>query len=185
MQSFAQGARAARSAQTAHHRDARRPSSTTSKARPTIGPTIQPMTRSQLRRSDRPPRLSQAKQIAQTRAPPSVSTQQSPHTGSRQRAHGPAAVAPQRAHRAGPPPPSCSARPVIAANVAPRRDESAYAGARHGNGSRERVRSHDQPQQGVPVSPLPQLVPARADLRAALHGPLQPHGGQDLAGRRS
>jgi len=44
--------------------------------------------------------------MAQTRALPSVSTQQSPHTGSRQRAQGPTASAPQRMQRAGEPPPS-------------------------------------------------------------------------------
>ena len=69
-----------------------------------MGTTNQPTTRTHARVSERPPRSSQDRQIAQTRAPPSVSTQQSPQTGSWQRAHGPTAFAPQRVQRAiGPP----------------------------------------------------------------------------------
>ena len=77
-----------------------------------IGSAIQPITIAQPRRSDRPPRSSHAKQIAQTFMPPSVSTQQSPQTGAWQRVHGPAASAPQRTQRAtGSPPPSEKFKP--------------------------------------------------------------------------
>jgi hypothetical protein len=45
------------------------------------------------------------RQSAKVVAPPSVSSQQSPHTSARQRAHGPAALAPHSRHRAvGPSP---------------------------------------------------------------------------------
>src|SRR5687768_17628806 len=42
--------------------------------------------------SDAPPRFTHDRQIANVVAPPSVSSQQSPHTGALQRAHGPTAV---------------------------------------------------------------------------------------------
>jgi hypothetical protein len=41
--------------------------------------------------SELPPRFTQVRQIANVVAPPAVSSQQSPHTLRRQRAHGPAA----------------------------------------------------------------------------------------------
>lgn len=62
-------------------------------------------------RSDLPLLSSHARQNAYTLSPPSVSTQQSPHTGSPQLAHGPAASAPHRTHRATPPPPPVVWRP--------------------------------------------------------------------------
>ncbi len=71
-----------------------------------IGSAISRSTAAQPGRSERPALSSQARHMANTRTPPSVKTQQSPQTGSRQRAHGPAATAPQRTHLAGEPPPS-------------------------------------------------------------------------------
>lgn len=50
--------------------------------------------------SDLPPRFTHARHTANVVAPPSVSSQQSPHVGRRHRAHGPTAVAPQCEHRA-------------------------------------------------------------------------------------
>src|SRR5687768_13943625 len=55
--------------------------------------------------SDEPPRLTHVRQIANVVAPPSVSSQQSPHTGARQRAHGPTAVFSQSLQRATGPSP--------------------------------------------------------------------------------
>lgn len=78
---------------------------------PTVGTRIHASTAAHPRDSDRPPFFSHLKQIAQTVAPPSVSTQQSPQTGCRQRAHGPAAFAPQMRQSAGEPPPSTGMSP--------------------------------------------------------------------------
>jgi hypothetical protein len=80
------------------------PSAITKISKITIGIAIQSKIARHAPDSDRPPRSSHAKQIAHTDVPPSVSTQQSPHTGLPHRAHGPAAVAPHRTHRSTPPP---------------------------------------------------------------------------------
>jgi len=84
-----------------------------------MGPANQPRTVSQPVRSERPPWRSQARQIAQGVAVPSVSTQQSPHTGWWQRAHGPTASTPQCLQRAVAPPSSYWARPDILTQLAP------------------------------------------------------------------
>jgi hypothetical protein len=65
-----------------------------------IGFSNQPSTTRQPELSELPPRRSHVRQIANVVVPPVVSTQQSPHTGLRQRAHGPAATAPHEAQRA-------------------------------------------------------------------------------------
>jgi hypothetical protein len=56
--------------------------------------------------SERPSCFTQVRQIAKVVAPPAVSSQQSPHTGVPQRAHGPAAVLPHNRQRASGAPPS-------------------------------------------------------------------------------
>lgn len=73
---------------------------------PAITSPSHPSRPSQADASDVPPSFAQRRQTANVFAPPSVSSQQSPHTGRRQRAHGPTAVTPQCEQRAsGPSPP--------------------------------------------------------------------------------
>ncbi len=55
--------------------------------------------------SELPPRRTQRVQSAKGVAPPSLSSQQSPHTGARHRAQGPTAVLPQITQRADEPSP--------------------------------------------------------------------------------
>ena len=65
----------------------------------------QPRSPSHAGANDAPPRFTQDRQIANVVAPPSVSSQQSPHTGARHRAHGPTAVRSHNLQRATGPSP--------------------------------------------------------------------------------
>ncbi len=63
--------------------------------------------------SERPFLRSHSRQIAQVRTPPSVSVQQSPHTGRAHDAHGPTASLEQNEQRVGESPEACWSSPLM------------------------------------------------------------------------
>jgi hypothetical protein len=65
-----------------------------------MGLRNQPSTTRQPALSELPPRRSHERQMAKVVVPPVVNTQQSPHTGFRQRAQGPTATSPHETQRA-------------------------------------------------------------------------------------